>query len=446
LSLKNKIPLIGIIGIGLTTVIGSGIWKDSLLWSNEVGIISIATISIGWLLFICAGLAYAECVSMFPKSGGPYSYVGGVFGKKAGSTMGILYLFGYLIIGTLLAFLTALFTLAAIDVNIISTTNLTLLTLGYLLLFTLLAAISNPRIFGYVSFGWVVIKILMVVIISIIALTHWQYSAPVNLDFGNYQSAINNALWSLMGFEVMLIFSGDVEDVEVKMPRGILITLPIMLLLYLFVTFTSAGLVTPGEIPGTSTGAVSLIFLFASKASIHPSIIFGFAAFSAAGTCYAILTMCFKQMKVLSDDKVLHKIFKKETSGINLLSALFVLLTTFVIGGIMVGTSGVWEKSVDAFAAAGLGLILFSALLPAGLIAFYLRIKLPALKRPFKTPLFFIVFPLAIVLSLYMLLLNFWEITALWPGLLILVVLIILVSILVLLFQKKEEEEPAIAP
>ncbi len=441
MSVKNKIPLIGVIGIGLTAVIGSGIWKDSLLWSNEVGILSLVTISVGWLLFMCAGLSYAECVSMFPKGGGPYSYVGGVFGKKAGSSVGILYLIGYLIIGTLLSFLAALFTLSAINLSLLSPLNLTLLTLGYLLLFTILAGLSNPAVFGYVTFGWVAIKIVMVIVVFIIAVINWNYSAPVNIQFPDYQSAITAGLWSLMGFEVMLIFSGDVDDVERKMPRGILIALPIILILYLFVTFVSSGLISVGEILPEDTGSVSIILLLASKAGIPSSVIFGFAAFSAAGTGYAILTMCFKQMKVLADDDILPSVFKKEKRGINLFSGLVILISTFIIGSVMVGTSGVWDYSIDAFAAAGLGLILISALFPAGLIAFYLRIKMPALKRPFKTPLFFIVFPLAIVLSLYLLVLNFWNIGLLWPGLLIFGIISLVVILTVSLMPKSKGQE-----
>ncbi len=435
MSLKSKIPLIGIIGIGLTTVIGSGIWKDSLIWSNEVGIFSMITISVGWVLFICAGLAYAECVSMFPKSGGPYSYVGGVFGQKAGSVVGILYLVGYLILGTLLAFLTALFTLAAINPALLNTLNLTLLTLGYLALFVILAGFSKPHIFGYISFGWVSIKIILVIIVSIFALTSWNYTAPVAFNISDYQTAINAGLWSLMGFEVMLIFSGDVDDVEKKMPKGILIVLPIILVLSLFVSFTSAGLIAVGDIPD-GTGSVGLIFLLASKAGIHSSVVFGFAALSAAGTCYAILVTCFKQAKVLSEDNVLPQSLQKEKFGFTYINALIVLVSTFIIAGIMVGTNGVWESSVDVFAAVALGLVLISALFPAGLTALYLRRKMPALTRPFKTPIYFVVFPLAIILSLYLIVLNFWDIAKLWPGLVIFGVVSLAVTLLVVFVPK----------
>lgn len=445
MSLKNKIPIIGIIGIGLTTVIGSGIWKDSLLWSNDVGILGMLTIAIGWLLFISAGLSYAECVSMFPKSGGPYSYVGGVFGKKAGSIAGISYLIGYLIIGTLLSFLAALFTLAAINPAIISTLNLTLLTLGYLLLFTILAAVSNPKILGYVSFGWVAVKIVMVIVIAIIALTNFTYTAPTNLQFTDYQTAINAGLWSLMGFEVMLIFSGDMDNVERKMPKAILIALPIILILSIFVSLASSGLISIGEILPEDSSSVSVIFLYAAKIGVPSSLIFGFAAFSAAGTGYTILATALKLMKVLSDDDVLPEAYKKEKAGINFVSVITLLIVTFIIGGIMVGTSGVWEYSVDAFAAGGLALILISALLPAGFIALYLRIKLPALTRPFKTPIFFIVFPLAIILSLYLLVLNFWDIAILWPGLIVFgVVLIFSLLFGLLTVGRTPKEETAV--
>ncbi|RLI67387.1 MAG: hypothetical protein DRO63_04820, partial [Candidatus Gerdarchaeota archaeon] len=319
--------------------------------------------------------------------------------------------------------------------------NLTLLTFAYLLLFVILAALSSPRIFGIISFTWVVIKIVLVVIVSIIALTHWSYSPPGSISFVNYQLAINGGLWSLMGFELVLVFSGDVENVEQKMPKGLLITLPIILVLYLFVTISFAGLISIGEIP-VDADIVSLIFLLASKSSIPSWIVFAFAAFSAAGTGYAILTMVLKQVKVLTEDDVLPSIFKKKLAGINVFSSLFILLGTFIVATVMVGTVDVWENSIVSFIAVGLGLILISAMFPAGLIALYLRIKLPALKRPFKTPLAVIIFPLAILLSLYLLVLNFWEIRKLWPGLVILITFLIVIPLLVFLFQKDDTELP----
>jgi amino acid transporter len=225
------------------------------------------------------------------------------------------------------------------------------------------------------------------------------------------------------------------------MPKGILIALPIILVLYLFVSLGSSGIIFAGELtPEETSSSVGLILTLAAKINVPAAAIFAFAAFSAAGTGYAMISMCFKQMKVLANDNVLPAFFKKEAFGFNYFNGLVILLASMTIGGVMVGTSEVWTSSIDCFAAAGLGIILVSALLPAGIIALYLRIKIPALTRPFKTPVYFIVFPLAIILSLYLIVINFWEITNLWPGLLMFLVITVLCSLLLYFFSPKEQE------
>ena len=67
------------------------------------------------------------------------------------------------------------------------------------------------------------------------------------------------------------------------------------------------------------------------------------------------------------------------------------------------------DHSVDIVAGVGVGLVVLSALLPAGVSALVFRQRMPALVRPFKTPVYLVVFPLAILLSIYLLVLNFWN-------------------------------------
>ena len=68
---KSKINIFGFMGIGLTAIVGSGIWQNPISWSDLSGPLSILAIFISSLLFFTFGLAYAEVVSIFPKSGGP---------------------------------------------------------------------------------------------------------------------------------------------------------------------------------------------------------------------------------------------------------------------------------------------------------------------------------------------------------------------------------------
>lgn len=430
---KDRISLLGIIGIGLTTVIGSGIWKDSLLWSNSAGIFSLVTLSIGWLLMFTVGLAYAECVGMFPQGGGPYSYVGGAFGRKAGSFVGMLYVAAYYCIGALLSFLAALFSLAALSFGtfeLLTTPNIFILTMIFVVLFTLLSSFTPSRQFGTIAFVWSLIKILLVVGVFAFVLLNWSTTTFDVPTFDGFQSAINTSIFALLGFEIMLVFAGETENAEKTVPKGILIALPIFLILYLFVSLAASGIVGIGDIAAGDQGSVSLIILLASSAGIYGGLIFGFAAFSAAGVAYAILAMVTKQVKILAKDGALPERFSQEGKSFGWASIL-TLIMALIVAGLMTGTMDIWAESVDVFATAGLGLVLISAMLPAGLSALALRQKMPALVRPFKTPAYIIIFPLSILLSIYLIYLNFSVISLMGPSLLVVGIIAIVVAILV---------------
>lgn len=443
---KKKISFIGIIGIGLSAVIGSGIWKDPLKWSNSAGILCIVALLITWLLFLTSGLAYSECVSMFPKSGGPYSYVGGAFNKKIGTYVGILYFIGYLIVGVILAFLTGLFTLAAIDpvsFSLCTPGYLCLMTVVYLVLFTALAGILSPRLLGFISIGWVSIKVILLVTVTILALINWNSVSVAGITGMGFQGAINSTIWALLGFEIMLIFAGETKDVEKTLPKAILIVLPIILVVYAFISLGAAGIVSIGEIPQESlSSSLSLLLILATKVGLPSTAVFIFAAFSAGGTTLLLLATCIHQLRVLSRDNAIPKVFNKEHKGIQIVSAPVVLGIGLVIGIFMTLAMNFWDYSVDVFAGVGMALIIISALFPAGITALYLRIKLPALERPFKSPIFFIIFPLSVILSIYLLYLNFADFSIMWIGLIIFgVVLILTIGLIFLipLFMKNEK-------
>lgn len=451
---KKQVTLLGLIGIGLSTVIGAGIWKDPLKWANSSSIFSLIAVLIAWIAIFAVGLAYAECVSMFPQSGGPYSFVGGAFNKTLGSYTGLLFITGYSFVGVVLAVLSALFTLITFG-GPVNALNLTLLTLAFVIILAFAANISNPRILGWVSFGWVSIKILLIVVVGIIAFTHWDSTNISVPDGTGFQNAINFSVWGLLGFETMIIFAGDAEDTEEKTPKGVLIALGVIIVLYLFYSLAASGLISIGS--QTDTGSVTLLMVLAAKANIPSEAITFFAAFSSLGTGYAIFATVSYNSKFLSEQGVLPKFLSKSVKGesskeegtsiAQTFSFNNFLAITVIMGALSLIptlTIETWAYGIDVMANTGLGFVLVSTMLPAGITLLYLRIKAPALKRPFKTPLYPVVFFISTVLSLYLLYLNFSDITNLWPALVIfgsLLLVILGIVLLVKQFEPAEEEE-----
>ncbi len=422
----QQLSVIMIMAIGLSTVIGSGIWRDPVKWANAAGVYAVLGLLIAWLLFFSSGLAYAECVGMFPKSGGPYSFVGGAFGKKTGTFVGILYFLGYAFVGVVLSFLTALFTLAILDTGdfkYITDQNLAFFTLAYILIFGFIASYLELRKSGMVLLAWAFIKVAMLLIIALFAFTNMDTSliSGASFDSSRFQDSIALAIWALLGFDVMLIFAGEIEkrkgidpeEGRKAMPKAIIHTLLIILIVYLIVALAVVGVIPPQSLQPSQSGTLGIMLVYASKSGVSPGLLFTFAAISAGGTTYALIYISIHQIRVLAQDQAIS-LFPGESFEIQRKRAIIVVASLFIFAaGMLAANKWIDNKTIDLIAGIGVGLILLSAMLPAGITALYLRVKLPILDRPYKAPLYFIVFPISIALSLYLIHANYSDFDAL---------------------------------
>ncbi|MEA2071556.1 MAG: APC family permease [Asgard group archaeon] len=435
---ENDIGIVLIIAIGLTTTLGSGIWFDPIGWVNTSNIMSLITLFITWLLFLCAGLAYAECISMFPKAGGNYSYVKGAFGKKIGRITGYLFLIGYCIAGAIITYFSVNYTLAAF--NIAATIgNKILLAFIYILIFAIILGYSSSKHFGYIILSWVGIKLLTIIIVITIGFTKWESS--ILSSFENYeelQTTINLTIWSMLGVESMLVFSGKTKKTEKKLPMGLLLVILIVFVVYVLFTTMLAGIIPKNSID-SSLSKNAILTLFASFLGVSPKILFIFSAFSSAGTAFSMFGVSIFQMKFLTEDNALPNIFEKELKNFKIYSTPIFLGISTLITLILILTEQ-YSMVFPNFATLSVALILLAVLLPAGLIGIYLRIKFPTLHRPFKSPLYFIVFPLAFILCLYMLVINFLPIGLLWPGVVSLGLITLTLFLAVFLFSKDQKK------
>ncbi len=435
----QQLSIYMIMAIGLSTVIGSGIWRDPVKWANAAGAYAVLGLLIAWLLFFSSGLAYAECVGMFPNSGGPYSFVGGAFGKRTGTSVGILYFLGYAFVGVVLGYLTAVFTLAIFDTTnfeYITDQNVAFFTLAYILVFGLVASYLKLRQSGIILLVWAFVKVAMLLLIALFAFANMDADllSSAKFDSAGFQDSIALAVWALLGFDVMLIFAGELEKHEGKnfeeerrtLPKAIIYTLIIILVVYLVVAFAVIGIVPPQSLE--TSGTLGIMLVYASESGIGPEFLFLLAAISAAGTTYALIYISIHQIRVLAQDEAIS-LFLGETPEIQRKRAIVVVFSLFLFAaGMLAANKWVDSRSVDLVAGVGVGLILISAMLPAGITALYLRIKLPILDRPYKAPLYFVVFPVSIALSLYLMHANYSDFDALpWISIPITLGLIVLV-------------------
>ncbi|MHA1510897.1 MAG: APC family permease [Promethearchaeota archaeon] len=411
---KSKMNIFEFIGIGLTVVVSSGIWRNPISWTDLTGSLSIIAIFFSCLLFFTFGLAYAEVVSIFPKSGGPYSYVSGVLGKKRGTFIGILYYLGYIILGAVLAYNSAKYTLGIFNSD--SNIGIILLTVFYTILLCFLSGLSKPKLISTIALSWVAIKILFLLLVAILSFANGDASnfSTTGTSFADFQSVLNSSFLALMGFEVMLIFTEDVdkEDKKIKgnlrISKGILYSIIAIFVLYLFVTFGASSI---GGIGSLENGTISEFELISSEIGISVQILSLFAAFSSLGSAFIVFTMLRHILQVMAREKSLPAIFLDEKkTGIfqyNIAIAMITAVIAVIIGIVLTSLLNVTGGAIiNIFMAIGFCFILISSYIPIGVIALYLRVKMPILDRPFKSPLYYIVFPIAILLGLYLLFVN----------------------------------------
>ncbi|MCF2141170.1 MAG: APC family permease [Candidatus Lokiarchaeota archaeon] len=407
---NQKIEYFGLLALGLTTVIGSGIWGDPFSWVDTAGIFGIIPVIISWLLLFTAGLSYAEVVGMFPNSGGPYSYVSGAINKKWGSFLGFTYYLGYLLISVILTFVSIASFFGSINLN--NPTLLVIFTVLLVIILSFVVELFPLKTIGWIALIWVAIKIILLMIVFIFFMIKGDSSNLISAKptFEEIKVVGNGSLWALMGFEVILVLSGDLShktddgNSKKKLPRGILIILGIILIIYIGVIIGVNFIVKQGALTASGLQAFEYAAL---QSGISTSLLYACKAFSSLGTTFAIFFILTYTLKVLAKGDSLPKVFSKTKKGMYInnailtavLSGIFALIMTILIQI----TNGI---IINVFSYIGLGFILLSAMIPAGIIALYLRIKMPILERPFKTPIYYIVFPLSIVLGLYLFTLN----------------------------------------
>jgi len=217
-----------------------------------------------------------------------------------------------------------------------------------------------------------------------------------------------------MGFEVMLIFTEEVDKADKKIKgnsrisKGILFSIIAIFVLYLFVTFGASSI---GGIGSLENGTISEFELISNEIGISAQILSLFAAFSSLGSAFIVFSMLRHILQVMAREKSLPAIFIDEKkTGIfqyNIAIAMITAVIAVIIGIVLTSLINVTGGAIiNIFMAIGFCFILISSYIPIGVIALYLRIKLPILDRPFKSPLYYIVFPLAILLGLYLLFVN----------------------------------------
>lgn len=243
-GLKREIGLWGLVSNSLNIIIGAGIFILPVVIYERLGTASVWAYLVCGVLMILIMLCFAEVGTRITRTGGAYSYIEDAFGSYAGFLTTNIFIFG-----------------AAVMANAAVANGLAD-TLAYFLPFFKLKWIRI--LFFLVMFGSLayfnirgIRKAIMIVKFNtiakltpllMIALFGWFFVTPSNLALSTGHSMPDLGEMSLIlifafvGAETALNVSGEIKNPGKNIPRGIMLSVVAVMILYILIQMTVQGI------------------------------------------------------------------------------------------------------------------------------------------------------------------------------------------------------------
>lgn len=253
-ELRRVITLPGAVGVGLGSIIGTGAFVTLGLGAGLAGPWLLLAIVIAGGLAMCNGLSSAQLAAVHPVSGGTYAYGYRFVHPLAGFAAGWVFLIAKtascataaLGLGGLIAWATG---------KPGDGTTMMLAALGSLLV---VAAMALAGITRSVRFNFVLLFVTAVALLTMViaaapaAMRGWQglsWSAIADrpISAPGVLEAAALSFVAFAGFARIATMGEEVREPRRTIPRAVVITLGVAVVLYALVAFTGLGVLGPTE-------------------------------------------------------------------------------------------------------------------------------------------------------------------------------------------------------
>jgi basic amino acid/polyamine antiporter, APA family len=427
-SLKRALGPLNLTALGIGAVIGAGIFvltgQAAAKYAGPAIVFSfiLAGVACGF-----AGLCYAEFSAMIPISGSAYTYGYATLGEFVAWIIGwdliLEYLFAASTVavgwsGYVVSFLRDLgitfpqaFTAA--PYNHITpdgagwniwrlftegwTSTGAVLNVPAMVIVGIITVLLVLGIKESANFNNIIVGIKLAVILAFIAIgvayvnsANWQPFVPPSLGegafgWGGVLRAAGVIFFAYIGFDAVSTAAQEARNAQRDMPIGILCSLAICTVLYIAVSLVLTGIIKYTHLNVPDPIAVAIDSLGRSVAWLRPIIKIG----AIAGLSSVILVMMLGQPRIfyaMSKDGLLPPIFGSVHPRFRtpwLATILTGCLAMLIAGLFPIGLLGELVS---------IGTLLAFAIVCIGI--FVLRFTDPEIRRPFRTPVFWLVAPL----------------------------------------------------
>lgn len=405
-GLERSIGLFQLTAIGLGAIIGAGIFAlAGPVAKNDSGpAVSISFILAG-TASACAALAYAEFGGLIPRAGSAYTYGYAVLGEAVGWAIGWDLLLEY----------TAIVAVVAIGVS--QYVSYLVTSFGVSLpawmlgapgtgsghkvdLFAILLCLgvawllnrgikSSARIETYLVFVKIAI-VLAVIVVGAFYIKSENLTPFAPFGFGGIATGAATVFFAVFGYDAMSTAAEESKDAERNLPKAIILSLGIAMVLYLLAATVLTGMVNYTKLSDSAA------FAFAFE-SVNLRT---FARIVALGAIVGIITVLFsfalgasRIWFAISRDGLLPGWFAHTNARHSPSRPVWIV-------GIVAAAIGGFVPIGDAAELTNIGILLAFILVSAAVIV--LRYRSPELPRTFRTPMMPFIPLLGIAFSIWL--------------------------------------------
>ncbi|MGB5373726.1 MAG: APC family permease, partial [Polyangiales bacterium] len=267
----RRLGLIQATGVGVGAIVGGGILVLAGAAFQATGPSAILAFALNGVVAVITALSFAEMSSMFPESGGAYTFAKKVLTVRAAFVVGWVLWFAYIVAGVLYALGFAEYAALALGElwNALGAEQpLWLSSRSTVLGLAMLATAAYSLMLVRKSEGggqWETIGKLVVFAVLILLAVWALVRAPSGTvesgltpffeqGTGGLFTAMGFTFIALQGFDLIATVGGEVKQPERNIPRAMLTSLGIALVVYIPLLFLIS---TVGVSPGDSIGQMS---------------------------------------------------------------------------------------------------------------------------------------------------------------------------------------------
>ncbi len=416
-ELKRTLSWPHLIALGVGAIVGAGIYALIGQGAGMAGPGVILSFAIAGTVCACAALCYAELAAMMPASGSAYTYTYSSLGELAGWIVGWALILEYSVVVSAVAvawsgYASGLLTGWGIAIpQMIPLSEIA----GYALHINPLAIfiiclVAGLLIIGTRESAWVnttlvVLKIAALILFLVIALPHFDIArftpfAPFGWGSTPQESGTNIGImagaavmfFAFYGFDAVSTAAEETKDPSRDLAIGIIGSMVICTLLYMAVGAAAIGAMDFREFAASGEPIAHIVRTLGQP---EAAAVIGAVASIAIPT--VILAFLYGQTRifyVMARDGLLPRSWARVHSKLG--TPVFVTILTAVVCSVLAGLLTLGE--IAALANAGT----LAAFIAVAISVMVLRAREPGLERPFRTPLAWVVAPLAIVGCLYL--------------------------------------------